>query len=102
MTVSIDQLQAQNATLREALVRAREVIALCRTRRFDAPEDPEVGRLATRIGYGALISAASKEWARLFDGTPQEGSQHTGGPCEATVKMALAEIDAALTKGVSR
>lgn len=83
--------------MRAALEEARKVLALCRTRRFHVtPEDPIVGEIGARHGYGAVMSAASKEWARMFDGTPQEGSQHTCGPCELTVKRTLETIDAVL------
>ncbi len=89
-------LVKQRNALELAAKEARDVLALCTTRRFDAPEDFEVGRLGARIGCGALISAASKEWSRMFDGMPQQGTQHTGGPCEATVKRTLAQLDDAL------
>lgn len=84
------------ARMQAALAEARNVLSLCTTRRFSAPEDEEVGRLGARLGYGAVMSAASKEWAKLFDGTPQHGSQHTCGPAQATVGRTLAIIDAAL------
>lgn len=89
-------LVKQRNALEMAAKEARAVLALCSTRRFDAPEDAEVGRLGARLGYGAVMSAASKEWARLFDGTPQKGAQHTSGPCEATVEATLAKLDEAL------
>lgn len=84
--------------LHAALVEARKVIALCTTRTFDAqPEDGVMRDLGPRYGFGALMSAASKEWAAWLarEGMPA-GSQHTSGPCEATVTRALDIIDAAL------
>lgn len=39
---------------------------------------------------------ASKAWAKMFDGTPVEGAQHTHGPAELTVKRTLKIIDEAL------
>lgn len=93
---TIRPLRAENALLRATLEEARRVLAMCGTRRFDAPEDEEVGRLGARLGYGAVMSAASREWARLFDGTPQEGSQHTSGPAERTVSRTIAAIDKVL------
>lgn len=86
-------------SLHLALVEARSVLALCTTRDFDAPEDEEVRRLGERIGYGAVMSAASKTWASKAKRERLDGSQHTCGPCELTVTRTLETIDAAL-KGV--
>lgn len=88
--------RALREPLIEALEEAREVLSLCSTRRFDAPEDEEVGALGARLGYGAVMSAASKEWAKMFDGTLQSGSQHTSGPAELTVRRTIEMIDKAL------
>lgn len=93
-------VQDRNRLL-DALKDARQVLVLCSTRRFDAPEDPEVGQLGARLGYGAVMSAASKEWAKMFDGTPQAGAQHTSGPCETTVRCSLDMIDKALTSSLA-
>lgn len=79
--------------------RAEEVVALCTTRKFSAPEDRIAREIGERIGFGALISAASKAWADSIrdSGEPYlVGSQHTGGPCEATVQICLAELREAL------
>lgn len=92
-----DRLRKEVEKLREALIEAEYVLALCTTRTFDAPEDAEVREIGLRIGFGALIQAASKEWAAHLsrNGEPS-GGQHTGGPCEATIKGTLATIAAAL------
>lgn len=96
----LEHAQAQQkAQCVEALREAHDVLSLCITRRVAAPEDALVATLGESIGYGALMSAASRVWARMFDGTPQEGSQHTTGPAEATVTRAKKMIAAAL-KGV--
>lgn len=92
------QLHEENAKLRTTLERAREVIALCTTSRAKVPESTEVRMLGEKWGYGAVMSAASTEWAKMFDGTPQEGAQHTSGPSESTVKRTLKMIDEALGK----
>ena len=82
----------------EVLREARIVLALCTTGRHvrSAPEYAIVRRIGSEMGYGALMSAASASWAEMFDGTPQRGAQHTCGPCERTVEMALDRIDAVL------
>ena len=49
-----------------------------------APEDAEVRALCERIGYGAVMDSAARQW-RLKD---QLGA-FTGGPCVATVRRAL-------------
>ena len=96
----LEHAQAQQkAQCVEALREAHDVLSLCITRRVAEPEDALVATLGESIGYGALMSAASRVWARMFDGTPQEGSQHTTGPAEATVTRAKKMIAAAL-KGV--
>jgi hypothetical protein len=105
LLTELRRLRTENATQRDALVEAREVLALCTTRTFDAqPEDGIMRELGPRHGFGALMSAASKEWAAYLarEGLPA-GSQHTSGPCAATVESTLAIIDAALpTPGAGR
>ena len=80
---------------RGLLVEVRDVLALCTTRAFTAPEDAEVRALGMRIGFGALMSAASKGWADLLSERYPEavGAHHTTGPCEATVQCMLAKLD---------
>lgn len=82
--------------LRAAVEEAIVVLNLCTTRRFEAPEDEEVGALGARLGYGAVMSAASRKWSQMFDHTKQAGSQHTCGPCEATVQRTLRLLQSAL------
>ncbi len=85
--------------LRAALEDARSVIAFCGTQRLDRrlPEDFAIQHLEP-YGWGAIMQACSRRWARVFDGTPQEGAQYTVGPCEETVRRALDDIDAVLAE----
>lgn len=86
--------------LRAALTEARAVLSLCNTaRNRSVPEYLGVRDIGRNIGYGAMMSAASSAWAEMFDGTPQEGSQHTCGPSEVTVRRAIARIDEVLSPG---
>lgn len=86
--------------LRAALTEARTVLSLCKTaRNRSVPEYLGVRDIGRNIGYGAMMSAASSAWAEMFDGTPQEGSQHTCGPSEVTVRRAIARIDEVLSPG---
>ena len=98
LRVELEAAQAEVATLRAALEEAREVLALCHTRDFPAPEDAEVRAICERIGFGAVMGAASKTWAdKCRETSMPAGGQHTAGPCEVTVDRALAKIDAALS-----
>ena len=86
--------------LRAALAEARAVLSLCKTARIrGTPEYRMVSAIGDELGYGAIMSAASSAWAEMFDGTPQEGSQHTCGPSEFTVRRAIARIDEVLSPG---
>lgn len=95
--VEIQRLRARNAATEDLLEQARAILALCSTRTFEVePEDRLVRELRERedIGFGAIMSAASKEWAasNARKGVP-EGSHFTCGPCESTVKSMIAIID---------
>lgn len=86
--------------LRAALAEARTVLSLCKTARIrGTPEYRMVSAIGDELGYGAIMSAASSAWAEMFDGTPQQGSQHTCGPSEVTVRSAIARIDEVLSPG---
>jgi len=92
-----DAWHRQAGALVQQILAARAVLAMCETRTFDAPEDEEVAALGERIGFGALMSAASKGWARwLACNKVPLGSQFTCGPCESTVWKLLADIDRTL------
>lgn len=89
-----------DSDLRAALTEARTVLSLCKTARIrGTPEYRMVSAIGDELGYGAIMSAASSAWAEMFDGTPQEGSQHTCGPSEFTVRRAIARIDEVLSPG---
>jgi hypothetical protein len=67
---------AREAALREAVVFATEQRATAFLRRnMNAPEDPHVEALCERYGYGAVMDAASRLWARK-DGS---GAFYIGG-----------------------
>lgn len=91
-------VEAERDEARTLLREARDVLALCTTRTFAAPEDAEVRALGERIGFGALMAAASKGWADVLRERHPEavGGQHTAGPCEATVQRMLTQLDAYL------
>ena len=88
-----DSVSTREDALIAAAVEAIEVLRLCRTRTIDAPEDRIARDIGERIGYGALMSAASKEWAaaNARAGMPP-GAQHTCGPCEVTVQKTIAQL----------
>ena len=102
LKAALSSARGEKRLLLAAAREARIVLALCTTCRSESPEDREVGYLGDCIGYGALISAASKMWAMKFDGTPQAGAHYTTGPCESTVQATLRQLDYALTIGESR
>lgn len=55
-----------------------------------APEDGEVYHLCARWGYGAVMAAAARLWARR-----DAGGALTVGPCRGTVRAALGVRDGA-------
>lgn len=89
-------LSSDNALLREALIEAREALALgAAVPPVDQENREAVIRLGERIGYGALMATASVEWrSRLGE---LEGGEFCSGPCRSTAEDAIAKIDAALT-----
>ena len=87
-------LTAARALLREV----DEVWSRCVARDFPAVEDAEVRALGERIGFGALMDAAEKEWrASLAARYPLcVGGEFVHGPCRATVDSLRARIEALL------
>lgn len=83
--------------LLDAAKEALDVLGLCEGRSFDAPEDAEVKALGRRIGFGALMSAASKTWAEWLveQGMPR-GSNFVSGPCLATFEKTVAVLSSAI------
>lgn len=87
------------APIEDAAREAEAVLARCTTRDFSAPEDTQVRDLGERIGFGALMDAASKGWRDVLVaryGESAAGSQFTCGPCEVTVKKTLTMLRSAL------
>lgn len=65
------------------------------------PEDPAYGdrvrALGMEIGFGALMSSASREWnAWLVGNGYPEGSEFVSGPCRAVLQSDLRQARAAL------
>jgi hypothetical protein len=76
---------------------AREVLRLCGQRQFPAPEDAEVKAIGERLGFGALMDAASKGWReKLAEEKWPEGGEFMVGPCRSTVERTLRLLDEAL------
>ena len=83
--------------VRVAAEDALDVLSLCTTRNFPAPEDAEVRALGERIGFGALMSAASKTWAdHAWETGIPYGSHFVCGPCESTLEAIGSALRAAL------
>lgn len=62
---ALAEAQKREAGLREAAAEQMNHRADAMLRRhMNAPEDREVGRLCLRFGYGAVMDAASRLWAR--------------------------------------
>lgn len=70
-------------TMREMI----DLIDLDRTT-LDAPEDEHIAYLCERYGYGAVMDAAARLWARK-----DPRGAFTVGPCRALVEGALARWD---------
>lgn len=81
---------------KRALQEAIETLTLCdgegkRAKCIHAPEDLEVFALCERLGYGAVIDSAARQW---FLKDPI--GAHTAGPAAATVRKALKMLRAAV------
>lgn len=98
MASEADTLRADLKALRAALEEAEDVLALMERPSFIDPQyGEEVEALGMRIGFGALMASASASW-RLYliaKGDPP-GSEHTSGPCHASVIRALEIVRQAL------
>lgn len=80
-----DEAQAACAVMREAL----ELMDVNGDRQsIHAPEDPAVKALCDRVGYGAVMDSAARQW-RAMGGIMEVGA-FLSGPCIGTVKRALA------------
>ena len=62
-----------------------------------APEDPAIADLGRRIGFGALVSGAAKEWRGWLkiQGMP-DGSEFLPGQCAAVARSQLRQLRRAL------
>ncbi len=88
--------ERKDAALREA----KEVLELSdpygRRRRIEAPEDPEVRDLCERIGYGAVMDSASRQWRAKATREGGGSGAFTVGTCVGTVQSTLKLIRVAL------
>lgn len=57
-------VQPDPAAIREAARQKQQRVSAMRRRHMNAPEDPHVAVLCERYGYGAVMDAASRLWAR--------------------------------------
>lgn len=90
------------SSAKDLLRQVREVLALCNDGFAPSEEVEEVHVLGERLGFGALMAAASKAWAdRLREGGVAEGGEFTVGPCKATVDETIQKIDAFLAEAES-
>lgn len=88
----------KDAALREAL----EVLMLSdpngdRAKHIHAPEDPMILALCERIGFGAVMDSAARQWRNSpsHDGIGAI-SAHTTGACVGTVRKTVALVRSAL------
>lgn len=82
--------------LREAAREALEVLNLSdpkgiRAERIHAPEDAEIFQLCERIGYGAVMDSAARQWRRK-----DPIGAHTTGAAVATVQRTVKMLTDAL------
>jgi hypothetical protein len=83
----------------KAMKEMREALELIDTGERDnlrAPEDSEVKALCERVGYGAVMDSAARQWrAKPIERGGDIGA-HTSGPCVGTVRQALKASDSFL------
>ena len=60
-----DAAAIRQAAIREADWQKQRRVDAMRRRHMTAPEDPHVAALCERYGYGAVMDAASRLWARM-------------------------------------
>lgn len=95
----IEELKLEIGKLRAALEQARELLELCdpsgkRAEHIHAPEDEFIRNLCERVGYGAVMDSASRQW-RSRDELGALGA-HTCGPSVSSVRLGLKRINEAL------
>lgn len=82
-----------------ALLEAKELLLLCdpngdRAKNIFAPEDAEVFMLCNRVGFGAVMDSASRQWRTKID--MGHIGAHACGPCVGSVQRGLKMVDSAL------
>lgn len=95
----IAELEAENARLREALMKAQACLDLAALPSFaDPPWRIDVEHLGHRMGFGNLMASASAIWAERLQttGGAPAGGAFVSGPCRATVEATLSVVNAAL------
>ena len=88
--------------LRKVLKKVLEILLLSdpeghRAAGIHAPEDPLILDLCERIGFGAVMDSAARQWRNspAHDGIGAIGA-HTTGACVGTLRSLVAEVRAAL------
>ncbi len=84
LTRDLAQARAEVAVLMKAL---DDAVGTWRDGDLDAPEDPEIHGLCERLGYGAVIDSAARQWARK-----DPIGAHTHGPCRVFVLRARSAL----------
>lgn len=84
-----DALQAENEALRADAERLRELVAgmvkwADSRPGIEAPEDPDVLALCERVGFGAVMDSAARQWQRR-----DPLGAFVVGPCLATARRAV-------------
>ncbi len=98
LLAEVDRLTAERDRYKAALGECVRVFELCEPHEpsdaIQAPEDPLILELCKRIGFGAVMSSAARQWSRIteLNGCPVDGdlSAFVCGPCRATVRNVLA------------
>lgn len=91
-----DTTHIRLARLRAFARRAKEVLDLIdydgkRAEVIVAPEDHDVRALCERVGYGAVMDSAARQWF-----AKDSVGAHTAGPCAITVRALRSDLDDAL------
>lgn len=93
--------EARVTVLKEALREAEDILAMvAQTPLRDPLYHDAVKELGKQIGFGALMSCATRAWAECLaeDGHPA-GMEFVAGPCRGTVERTLKILRAALKGG---
>ena len=92
-------LAEQALRLREAAQESVSVFELVENPSIIDPDHwQEIKALGDRIGYGALMSSASRSWREAIRPRALEGGEFVAGPCHATVVSTLKQLRAALAQ----